>query len=202
MEQEKLDEGQKFLQEDKERFDKMMSDSEKDAKDKADQVKKMALEKLRLIKKTEDLKAAIAVKENQIKKDDDELQVYKQQKLFLDVLAIQAGKKRYQNILDGQNLQGNDQSVQNLADINSNMNSTAGRRNVSNQGGATFMTSVKDSSSPQKALSKKTTMNKDLTETGGASKTNLEKGKASQSSNLRSGSNAGSRTGNLKAQSN
>ena len=79
----------------------MMSDSEKDAKDKADQVKKMALEKLRLIKKTEDLKAAIAVKENQIKKDDDELQVYKQQKLFLDVLAIQAGKKRYQNILDG-----------------------------------------------------------------------------------------------------
>lgn len=128
----------------------MMSDSEKDAKDKADQVKKMALEKLRLIKKTEDLKAAIAVKENQIKKDDDELQVYKQQKLFLDVLAIQAGKKRYQNILDGQNLQGNDQSVQNLADINSNMNSTAGRRNVSNQGGATFMTSVKDSSSPQK----------------------------------------------------
>ena len=42
----------------------MMSDSEKDAKDKADQVKKMALEKLRLIKKTEDLKAAIAVKEN------------------------------------------------------------------------------------------------------------------------------------------
>ena len=73
MEQEKLDEGQKFLQEDKERFDKMMKDSEKDATDKALQVKNMAQEKVKLIKKTEDLKAAIAVKENQIKKDDDEL---------------------------------------------------------------------------------------------------------------------------------
>jgi|TARA_B110000285_G_scaffold234256_1_gene310574 hypothetical protein len=41
-----------------------------------------------LIKKIEELKAGIAVTENQIKKDDDELQVYKQQKHFLDVLAI------------------------------------------------------------------------------------------------------------------
>jgi hypothetical protein len=38
-------------------------------------------------------------------------------------------------------------------------------------------------------------MNKDLSETGGASKSNIAKGQASQSSNLRSGSNAGSRTG-------
>ena len=42
----------------------MMKDSEKDATDKALQVKNMAQEKIKLIKKTEDLKAAIAVKEN------------------------------------------------------------------------------------------------------------------------------------------
>ena len=44
-------------------------------------------------------------------------------------------------------------------------------------------------------------MNKDLSETGGASKSNIPKGHASQSSNLRSGSNAGSRVGNLKGSS-
>lgn len=45
MEQEKLDEGQKFLQEDKERFDKMMNDSEKNAKATAEKVKEMGREK-------------------------------------------------------------------------------------------------------------------------------------------------------------
>ena len=77
MEQEKLDEGQKFLQEDKERFDKMMNDSEKNAKATAEQVKEMGREKQALIKKIDELKANIAVTENQIKKDDDELQGYK-----------------------------------------------------------------------------------------------------------------------------
>ena len=64
MEQEKLDEGQKFLQEDKERFDKMMNDSEKDAKHKAEEVKRRGFEKMGLIKKIDELKAAIAVTEN------------------------------------------------------------------------------------------------------------------------------------------
>ena len=108
MEQEKLDEGQKFLQEDKERFDKMMNDSEKDSRQKGEEVKRRAFEKMGLIKKIEELKASIVVTENQIKKDDDELQVYKERKHFLDVLAIQAGKKRYQNKLDQRFNQGND----------------------------------------------------------------------------------------------
>jgi hypothetical protein len=42
----------------------MMNDSEKDSKDKIEQVKKMGLEKLRLIKKTEELKSAIALSDN------------------------------------------------------------------------------------------------------------------------------------------
>lgn len=89
-----------------------------------------------------------------------------------------------------------------MADVNSSLNNAGGSRKNITTGGATFMTSVKDTSSPQKGMSKKTTMNKDLTETGGASKSNLGKINASQSSNLRSGSNAGSRTGKLKGSSN
>jgi hypothetical protein len=62
-------------------------------------------------------------------------------------------------------------------------------------GKATFLTSVKDTTSPQKGMSKKGSINKDLPETGLGSRTNIGK-TGSQSSNLRSGSNAGSRTGN------
>ena len=58
----------------------MMNDSEKNAKATAEQVKEMGREKQALIKKIDELKANIAVTENQIKKDDDELQGYKAQK--------------------------------------------------------------------------------------------------------------------------
>lgn len=58
----------------------MMNDSEKNAKATAEQVKEMGREKQALIKKIDELKANIAITENQIKKDDDELQGYKAQK--------------------------------------------------------------------------------------------------------------------------
>lgn len=50
MEQEKLEEAQKFLQEDKEKFDKLMNDGDKAAKNYAEQVKQKALEKQKLAK--------------------------------------------------------------------------------------------------------------------------------------------------------
>jgi len=45
MEQEKLDEAQKFLEEDKEKFDKLMNDTEKLKKSSLDEAKAKALEK-------------------------------------------------------------------------------------------------------------------------------------------------------------
>lgn len=48
MEQEKLDEARKFLSEDKEKFNKMMADSQKAAKTTADRVKELTMEKKRL----------------------------------------------------------------------------------------------------------------------------------------------------------
>ena len=50
MEQEKLDEARKFLTEDKDKFNQMMADSQKNAKATADKVKEMVFEKKKLIK--------------------------------------------------------------------------------------------------------------------------------------------------------
>ena len=86
----------KFLSEDKEKFNKMMADSQKAAKNTADRVKELGMEKKKLHKDMEDLISKIAQKENQIKKDDDELNGHKSNKHFLDILAIQAGKKKMQ----------------------------------------------------------------------------------------------------------
>lgn len=55
MEQEKLDEARKFLQEDKDKFNKMMADSQNGAKASADAVKEMTIEKKKLIKQIEEL---------------------------------------------------------------------------------------------------------------------------------------------------
>lgn len=52
------------------------------------------MEKKRLAKQCDELIAKIASKENQIKKYDDDLNGHKINKHFLDILAIQAGKKR------------------------------------------------------------------------------------------------------------
>ena len=51
------------------------------------------MEKKQLQKKAEDLISQIAMKENQIKKYDDDLNGHKHNKHFLDILAIQAKKK-------------------------------------------------------------------------------------------------------------
>ena len=55
MEQEKLDEAKKFLEEDKEKFEKLMNDSEKTAKKVIDQVEAKAKDKRDIIKKIEEL---------------------------------------------------------------------------------------------------------------------------------------------------
>lgn len=56
MEQEKLQEGEKMLTEDKERFDKMMNESEEAAKVIADEVKIRAKDKINLTTQIEELK--------------------------------------------------------------------------------------------------------------------------------------------------
>lgn len=60
MEQEKLDEAKKFLEEDKEKFEKLMTDSEKMAKKVADDVEAKTKDKRDLIKEIENFNNAIA----------------------------------------------------------------------------------------------------------------------------------------------
>ena len=55
MEQEKLDEAKKFLEEDKEKFEKLMNDSEKTAKKVIDEVEAKAKDKRDIIKRIEEL---------------------------------------------------------------------------------------------------------------------------------------------------
>ena len=54
MEQEKLAEAQKFLKDDKEKFDVLMNDTEKGSKSAQDEAKAMALKKQQLLKKIDD----------------------------------------------------------------------------------------------------------------------------------------------------
>ena len=72
-----------------------MDDSDKRSKDVADDVKTKAYEKQGLIKEVEKLQNEIAQKDGLVKKCGEDLVVYKAQKHFLDILAMQAGLKRY-----------------------------------------------------------------------------------------------------------
>jgi hypothetical protein len=93
METEKLEVSYKFLQEDKEKFEKLMNDGEKAAKNVAEQVKQTTLEKNKLIQEIEKVQAEINAVDASCKKIEDDLIVSKQHKKFLDILAIQANLK-------------------------------------------------------------------------------------------------------------
>ena len=95
MEQEKIDLARKQLEEDKEKFEKMMNDSEKNVKRTIDEVKQAGIDKSKLMKQIEDLNIKINGKEGNIKRVEEELVQFKINKHFLDVLAIQANKKQY-----------------------------------------------------------------------------------------------------------
>lgn len=103
MEQEKLEEANKFLAEDKEKFQKILSDSEKFAKAAADEVKAKIQDKIKLQKELEGIMERIAKVESDVKRTDEELTEQKYQKRFLDILAIQAGKKQYMHRKKGVN---------------------------------------------------------------------------------------------------
>ncbi len=66
----------------------MMAESQNFGKSTAEQVRKAALEKLRLNKEIENLEIELSQKDAGIKRFDDELVVMKGHKRFLDVLAI------------------------------------------------------------------------------------------------------------------
>ena len=95
METEKLEVSYKFLQEDKEKFEKLMNDGEKAAKNVADQVKQKTLEKNKLIQEIEKVQTEINAVESSCKKIEDDLIVSKHHKKFLDILAIQANLKEH-----------------------------------------------------------------------------------------------------------
>lgn len=88
METEKLEVSYKFLREDKEKFEKLMNDGEKAAKNVAEQVKQKTLEKNKLIQEIEKVQAEINAVDTSCKKIEDDLIVSKQHKKFLDILAI------------------------------------------------------------------------------------------------------------------
>ena len=73
MEQEKIDLARKQLEEDKEKFEKMMNDSEKNVKRTIDEVKQAGIVKNKLIKQIEDLNIKINGKEGNIKRVEEEL---------------------------------------------------------------------------------------------------------------------------------
>ena len=95
METEKLEVSYKFLREDKEKFEKLMNDGEKGAKNVADQVKQKTLEKNKLIQEIEKVQTEINAVESSCKKIEDDLIVSKHHKKFLDILAIQANLKEH-----------------------------------------------------------------------------------------------------------
>lgn len=98
MEQEKLAEAQRFLQEDSDKFEKQIMDEDEKTKDQAQELKKKMQQKQYLNKEIESYHGQLNLLDNKIKKHEDDLIVYKQLKRFLDVLAIQAGKKKYQMV--------------------------------------------------------------------------------------------------------
>lgn len=95
MEQEKIDLARKQLEEDREKFEKMMNDSEKNVKKTEEEVKAAINLKMKLIKKVEELNNKIGLKDGTIKKVEEDLVDCKINKHFLDILSMQAGKKYY-----------------------------------------------------------------------------------------------------------
>jgi len=70
-------------------------DSDKLVKDVVNQVREHTNSKKDLAKRIDDLNNKIGQRDTRLKKCDDDLVEYRQNKHFLDVLAIQAGKKLY-----------------------------------------------------------------------------------------------------------
>ena len=73
MEQEKLDEARRFLEEDKEKFEKLMNDSDKMVKQVDGEVKRKLKEKAELSREIDRYSQEIAQKDGATKKFDDDL---------------------------------------------------------------------------------------------------------------------------------
>ena len=97
MEQEKIELARKGIEEDKERFQKIMDDSDKNYKRVREDVQKAGVLKTKLMKQIAELEFKIGSKDTMIKKVEDEFIQDKTNKHFLDILAIQAGLKQPMN---------------------------------------------------------------------------------------------------------
>ena len=95
MEQEKIEIEKQNLEEVKEKFEKTVKDDEEAQKNLVKSVREKIQEKKSLAKRIEELNNKISAKDTQIKKHEDDLIEYREHKHFLDVLAIQAGKKKF-----------------------------------------------------------------------------------------------------------
>lgn len=71
-----------------------MNDSEKNVKKTVDEVKAACNTKQRLARQIEELNAKINVKDGMTKRVEEDLIDYKINKHFLDILSMEAGKKK------------------------------------------------------------------------------------------------------------
>ena len=99
MEQERLNMKKMELEADKEKFQMTMIESERNAKIVVQQVRENKNIKNELTKKIDELQNKIMSKDAEYKKKDETLTDWKELKKFLDILSIQAGRKKYTPML-------------------------------------------------------------------------------------------------------
>eukprot|EP00347_Sterkiella_histriomuscorum_P006295 403353317 len=94
MEREKLEEAKKTFDEDKDKFQKYMDDLNRKAEETAAEVQKLTLDKNEKIDRITQLVNKIQQKKSNTKQIEEKLMLFKQHKMFLDQLAVSAGKKQ------------------------------------------------------------------------------------------------------------
>ena len=94
MEREKLDEGRKTFQEDKEKYEKFKMDLHSKGMATEEEVRSVAQKIEQLVNSINELKKEEAEVQSKMSKVDEEIQSHKQHKKFLDLIAIAAGEKK------------------------------------------------------------------------------------------------------------
>ena len=94
MEEDKLKEAKNTFNEDKSKFEKYMNDLQEKATQTQEQVKGLLVEKDERIREANQKMGEIQQKKNEMKKIEEDLMVYRQQKEFLDGLAVYERRKK------------------------------------------------------------------------------------------------------------
>ena len=94
MEREKLDEGRKTFQEDKEKYEKFKMDLHSKGQQTEEEVRSVQHKIEQLVNNINELKKEEAEVQSKMSKIDEEIQSHKQHKKLLDLIAIAAGEKK------------------------------------------------------------------------------------------------------------